>query len=80
MAQYVTITSDKRKLPALLLCLLGFLGLADCTVFTSEKSEQASSGCSPADSAALGQSLISSASSWAASGITPAHRCGSDTA
>lgn len=27
MAQYVTITSDKRKLPALLLCLLGFFGL-----------------------------------------------------
>ena len=27
MAQYLTITSDKRKLPALLLCLLGFFGL-----------------------------------------------------
>lgn len=26
MAQYVTLTSDKRKLPALLLCILGFFG------------------------------------------------------
>ena len=25
MAQYVTITSDKRKMPALLLCILGFV-------------------------------------------------------
>ena len=28
MAQYVTITSDKRKTPALLLCILGFFGIA----------------------------------------------------
>lgn len=28
MAQYVTITSDKRKMPALLLCILGFFGIA----------------------------------------------------
>ncbi len=27
MTQYVTYTSDKRKLPALLLCLLGFCGV-----------------------------------------------------
>lgn len=27
MAQYITVTSDKRKLPALLLCLLGFCGI-----------------------------------------------------
>ena len=28
MAQYVTITSNKRKTPALLLCILGFFGIA----------------------------------------------------
>lgn len=27
MAQYVTVTSDKRKLAALLLCLIGFCGI-----------------------------------------------------
>lgn len=28
MSQYVTVTSDKSKLPALILCLIGFLGIA----------------------------------------------------
>ncbi len=28
MAQYITVTSDKSKLTALILCLIGFLGVA----------------------------------------------------
>lgn len=48
MAQYVTITSDKRKTPALLLCILGFFGIAGLHRFYVEKLAQDCSGCAPA--------------------------------
>ncbi len=40
MAQYVTITSDKRKTPALLLCILGFFGIAGLHRFYVGKSRR----------------------------------------